>query len=352
MSLNDFPLRLLPRPLPSRGVNALAKKSFLLWLFVALVVAVVPSSADEAPVVTGTTAATTSASATNEVETQMLRNFLLLQDQLRATQRAIEQTREQAQADARRSEELLAARLNLIEQTLNARRTQEIESLQQSTRTITTISFIVTGIGLLAVVFAGFVQVKAMTRLAEVSHQLRVALPPLQIGNGNSPALLAGREALDAANANLLGAVDRLQKRLEEMEAATVATQTTTNGHKQIVAPAMDPKVTTVLAKGQALLNLDQLEEALDQFDEALRLEPRNIEAWIKKGTALERLQRVDEAISAYDQAIAVDSSTATAYLFKAGVYNRQKKYAEALQCYEKALSAQQKVRGQAARTS
>ena len=75
------------------------------------------------------------------------------------------------------------------------------------------------------------------------------------------------------------------------------------------------------------------------------------MEAWIKKGTALERLQRTDEAIIAYDQAIAVDGSIATAYLFKAGVYNRQKKYAEALQCYEKALGAQQKSRGQSART-
>ena len=81
------------------------------------------------------------------------------------------------------------------------------------------------------------------------------------------------------------------------------------------------------------------------QFDQALTVEPTNVEAWIKKGTALERLQKIDEAIAAYDEAIAADNSTATAYLFKAGVYNRQKKYAEALQCYEKALSVQQKSR-------
>ena len=175
-------------------------------------------------------------------------------------------------------------------------------------------------------------------------------MPPLQLGEGPAAALLAARATSEGTGANLLGAVERLEKRLQDMESATVGTQTTTNGHKQITAPALDPRITTVLAKGQALLNLDQAEEALVQFDEAVRLDPRNIEAWIKKGTALERLQRVEDAIDAYDHAIAVDSSTATAYLFKAGVYNRQKKYAEALQCYEKALSAQQKGRSTAAR--
>ena len=129
------------------------------------------------------------------------------------------------------------------------------------------------------------------------------------------------------------------------------STQTATNGHKQITLNApTNSQLATLLGKGQTLLNLDQPEQALERFEEAIALEPQSIEAWIKKGTALEKLQRIDEAIAAYDQAIAVDNSTATAYLFKAGVYNRQKKYAEALQCYEKALSAQQKARaGQSA---
>jgi len=238
----------------------------------------------------------------------------------------------------------------LIEQTLSTQRAHETASLQQSTRTVTIISFVVTAAGLLAVLFAGFVQLKAMSRLAEVSKDLRTALPTLAFGDGKSPALLAGRETMEVSNTNLIGAIDRLQKRLEDMESATVGTHTVTHGQPQLMAPVSTPQVTTVLAKGQALLNLDKIEEALYQFDEAIKIDPKNTEAWIKRGTALERLQRIDEAITAYDEAIAADSSTATAYLFKAGVYNRQKKYAEALQCYEKALSAQQKVRAQGAK--
>jgi TolA-binding protein len=192
MSSNDFPLHALRCSVPSRSVNAFTKPALvLLTLAVAGFFAVAQDAPREAgaPDDTNTTVSSGNTKSTNDVETQALRNFLILQDQLRATQRAVEQTREQVQADARRSEELLAARLNLIEQTFNARRVQEVESLQESTRVVTIMAFAVTGVGLLAVLFAGFVQVKAMTRLAEVSRQLHTALPPLQLANASAPAL-------------------------------------------------------------------------------------------------------------------------------------------------------------------
>ena len=285
----------------------------------------------------------------SEAEAQMLRSFLMLQDQLRTTQRAVEDARDEAQAEAKRTAELMSARLNLIEQTLNAQREQELQNLQRSTHTMIVIVGITTAVGFIAVLIAGFMQARAAMRLTEVSRQLAALPAPrfaeLTAGTGASAALSG--ESVEAANASLLGAIDRLEHRLEEMETTTGGTHTATNGHKQI-APSggsSTSQLATVLSKGQTLLNLDKPEEALNEFEEALRLEPHSIEAWIKRGTALERLQRIDEAITSYDQAIAIDGSTATAYLFKAGVYNRQKKYAEALQCYEKALNAQQKSR-------
>ena len=284
-----------------------------------------------------------------EADPQMLRSFLLLQEQLRATQHSVDQAREEAQAEAKRAAELTAARLNLIEQTLNAQRQQELQALQNSTHTMLLMVGVATVIGFIVVLFAGFMQVRAATRLSEVSRQLQAILPAarfaeLGAGAGGTAAQIGA--PVESANASLLGAIDRLEHRLEEMETTAGGTQTATNGHKQIAPSVASPsQLATLLNKGQTLLNLNQPEEALEQFDEALRLEPRNLEAWIKRGTALEKLQRTDEAITAYDQAIAIDGSTATAYLFKAGVYNRQKKYAEALQCYEKALNAQQKSR-------
>lgn len=329
------------------AVNALVKSVLLVLL--ALSTCFVPQafsqSGDSSPVPSDVPAVSPAAT-TNETDAQLLRSFLILQDQLRTTQRAVEQAREQALTDAKRTEEALTSRLNLIEQTLGAQRAAEMASMQQSTRTVIMVACIITVAGLLAVVFAGFVQARAMVRLTEVSRQLRAALPAPAVG---AERLLLNQNATENANAHLLGAIERLQRRLEDVETAGAITHTATNGHKAVAGtPAGVPQVTTLLGKGQALLNLDKAEEALEQFEQALQADAKNIEAWIKKGTALERLQRIDEAIAAYDQAIAVDSSTATAYLFKAGVYNRQKKYAEALQCYEKALNAQQKSRAQA----
>jgi tetratricopeptide (TPR) repeat protein len=345
-------------------VNSIVKKPTLnLLLLVFLAVSQVLLRSQDLRVEESSVAAPVALALSNsiaEIDAQLLKNFLLLQDQLRNTQRAVEQGREQAASDAKRADDLMTARINLVEQSLTAQRAQELVALQESTRTVITIASVITGTGLLVVLFAGFAQVRAMTRLTEVSRQLSIALPAAHLSEGASHALLPGREFIQAANANLLDAINRLERRLEEMETKVSGTSSLTNGHKQITAPlasvAPNPQsgansqFVTLLGKGQALMNLDKAEEALDHFDEALRLEPRNVEAWIKKGTALERLQRTDEAIVAYDQAIAVDGSVATAYLFKAGVYNRQKKYAEALQCYEKALGAQQKVRAQTVR--
>jgi tetratricopeptide (TPR) repeat protein len=361
MTLNDFPLRDPCCSLPSPFVNSIGKKSAQYFLFLVLFVISQPSVRAE-DVTTAETLAVAPATlalsnSIAEIDAQLLKNFLLLQDQLRNTQRAVEQGREQAAADARRADDLLTARLNLVEQSLTTQRAQELVALQESTRAVITIASVIMGTGLLVVLFAGFAQVRAMTRLTEVSRQLSLALPAPHLGEVPAHALLLGRESIQASNANLLDAINRLERRLEEMETRVSEKSSLSNGHKQIPAPtATSPapgnsQLATLLGQGQALLNLDKAEEALDHFDEALRLEPRNVEAWIKKGTALERLQRTDEAIVAYDQAIAVDGSIATAYLFKAGVYNRQKKYAEALQCYEKALGAQQKSRAQSVRT-
>jgi len=341
MNPNEFALLARRHSLPSSAVNFQKFAVLLslvigpLWLHAAVDPAPPPPPATTNVVVM-------------EPDPHLLRSVLILQEQVRTTQRAVEQAREEAQVESKRTAESMTARLNTIEQTLNTQRDTELRELQQSTHKMIIIVGIATAIGFLAMMVTGFMQVRAASRLTEVSRQLAALPGPFssRLAELPAPGSPAPGLAIEDANAHLLGAIDRLEHRLEEMESTTGGTQTATNGHKTITAgtPAT-PQLATVLSKGQALLNLDQADEALEQFDEALRLEPRNIEAWIKRGTALERLQRIDDAITSYDQAIAIDGSTATAYLFKAGVYNRQKKYAEALQCYEKALHAQQKTR-------
>ena len=338
MNPNEFALLARRHSLPSRPVNYQKFAALLALLLIPLLA----PAADPAP-----PAATTNV-VVMEPDPQLLRSVLILQEQVRTTQRAVEQAREEAQAESKRTADTMSARLNTIEQSLNTQRDQELRDLQKSTHKMIIIVGLATAVGFLAMMITGFMQARAASRLTEVSRQLAALPAPLRsrLAELPAPGAAGTTPALEEANAHLLGAIDRLEHRLEEMETTTGGTQTATNGHQAITAGATTtPQLATVLSKGQALLNMDQAEEALEQFDEALRLEPRNLEAWIKRGTALERLQRIEDAITSYDQAIAIDGSTATAYLFKAGVYNRQKKYAEALQCYEKALHAQQKTR-------
>jgi tetratricopeptide (TPR) repeat protein len=93
-----------------------------------------------------------------------------------------------------------------------------------------------------------------------------------------------------------------------------------------------------LIAEGQLFLDANEPEEALENFEKILAVEPEHVEALIKKAGALEKLNRIDEAVACYDRAIEADDSTTVAYLHKGGLFNRMARYDEALLCYEKAL--------------
>jgi len=100
-----------------------------------------------------------------------------------------------------------------------------------------------------------------------------------------------------------------------------------------------------LLGKGQALVNLDQAEQALECFDEILALEPNNTEALLRRGLALERTENWEKALECYDRAIALDGALTVAYLYKGGVCNKLQRHREALESYEHALRAERRSR-------
>ena len=152
----------------------------------------------------------------------------------------------------------------------------------------------------------------------------------------------------------LLGAIERLERRIRELErgpnplpdqpvARNIVDFKPGSGDVSSEAsPNGDSAVADLLARGQALLQEDKLEEAVACFDQVLAADPAHGEALVKKGAALERLRKPQEALECYDRAIAADSSMAIAYLYKGGLYNRLERFSEALECYEKALRSQQ----------
>ncbi|NQU10782.1 tetratricopeptide repeat protein [bacterium] len=282
----------------------------------------------------------------------VVENYQRYLDQQQVTLEAIEQSRlaaAAAAAAARQNAEETEVRLRRIEAALLRQHSQELTALQDSHRTVlvTLGVFAVLGLGgLLAVVFlvrragrrAGFAEAPTRSPLSVLAPRDAPAL-----GNGNTA--LAAVATADQANAQFLGALERLERRIQEMEQAApltgVSETASRHGRADAAPPTRPARIGALLGKGQTLLNLQQAEQALACFDEALTVDNTVAEVHLKRGTALERLRRLDEAIASYDQAISLDDSLTAAYLSKANVCNRLERYGEALECYEHALGAQ-----------
>lgn len=299
------------------------------------------------------------AEETNSLET--LRTYLQLQEQLHATQLAIEENRKEATAAAARNAETLATRLQAIEQSLAAQRTRELEAMQSSNRLMLIVAGGIALLGLAAMMLMTYSHWRAMNRLADIatgfplSRGLGGAAPLTALGPGDAEVVSVGPGPTEQSSGRLLGAIDRLEKRIYELEHTTQSSikekageevkseSPNGNGEGSSEGELEIGSIGMLLGKGRTLLNLDKVEEALACFEEILVLAPDHPEALVKKGSVLERLRRLDEAIECYDRAISKDNSMTIAYLHKGGLFNRMARYNEALECYEKALQTQER---------
>jgi tetratricopeptide (TPR) repeat protein len=309
-----------------------------------------------------------------------------LQEQQQATLTAIEQTREQAAATAhavqaaredaelaaKRSDEQFEARLKQIEQAVTAERGREIEAMQSSHRFTLLIIGVFAGVGFFGLLFfAGFALRNLNRRVGSgLTHEIGPSLDgrfAVAGALGSGDASLAVADPAQRASARFLTTIERLEKRIQEMElaaspiapaaeaqeklpaAAGSATPSAAVQSDSATAPAgatnvNAARIALLIGKGQTLLSLQQADTALACFDEVIALDPTNADAFVRKGTALEKIGQLDAAIDCYDRAIALDTSMTMAYLCKGGVFNRLERHGEALQCYEQALRAQQKL--------
>ena len=308
--------------------------------------------------------------------TEVQRSYLHLQEQLLATQLALEQTRKESKESSAQTAATLTARLQAIEQALNSQRALELEAMQRSNLTLVLVGGSFAALGFVALVLMAYFQWRTVHGLAEVTASLPGArplepAPVLALGAGEAHLVTAGMA--EQSNQRLLGVLERLEKRICELEHSTHlplkagvlaageapnAAAAQANGHSEPsseaagAAPAPNPgtpvaaagtELSVLLRKAQTLLDQDSPEAALSCLDEALALDGNHSEALVKKGAALERLQKLDEALKCYDQAIAADSSMTIAYLHKGGLFNRLERFSEALACYEQALHTQEK---------
>jgi len=84
----------------------------------------------------------------------------------------------------------------------------------------------------------------------------------------------------------------------------------------------------------------EKLEEAVELFQQALRIDPDNVETLIKLGYARFHLDDHNEALTIYDKVLDIDVTNPESWNLKGLVYYEQKKYAKALDAVEKAIES------------
>lgn len=106
----------------------------------------------------------------------------------------------------------------------------------------------------------------------------------------------------------------------------------------------MDPKNKWgLINKGSALLELLRFEEALSCFDKAVELYPKSVDAWCNKGFAFNGLDKFDDAVTAFDKAIEIKPKSADAWNGKGIVLANMEKYDGAIQAYDRATKIRPK---------
>lgn len=310
-------------------------------------------------------------------QAELLRSVLQLRDQLHAAQLAIVNNRVEAESNARVQSTALTENFEALKaamavererhqtetQRLMAERERQQAETQRSMRTVLWVAAAFGAFGLLAVLLSPFLQMRAISRAAELAAG-RPALP-----GGDTHALLAPDAAplsdfkVTQSNQRLLSVIDRMEKRIIELEqtasppGTTAAAASAPVAVTAIASPAGDSVVragdnggqaawiAVLMAKGRSLLSVNKAQDAITCYDEILKLDAGHTEALVRKGAALERLNRFEEALHCYNRAIDSNQRYVLAYLHKGGVCNRLERYDEALECYELALQVEEKTR-------
>ena len=277
---------------------------------------------------TNTTAIVTNANPA-VTRDEMANNYLQIQEQLHATQMAIEQNQEAALETSSSNAAALAQRLQSLEQTVASQRNSDAEAARK-TQQLTLLmagAFGLVGLGIMLLMV--YFQWRAFTQLAQISGRQNAML-----ANGDAVHQLAapGRATVEASTSQLLDVVGRLERRINELESG-----------QKLLPEISVAKPVDLLTEGQKYLDTNVPQKALECFDKFLAANPSRPDAVVKRAMALEKLGRDDEALACYNRAIAADNSLVIAHLHKGGLLNRLRRYDEALNCYEQALVGQDK---------
>ncbi|MFM9264813.1 tetratricopeptide repeat protein, partial [Tychonema sp. BBK16] len=101
----------------------------------------------------------------------------------------------------------------------------------------------------------------------------------------------------------------------------------------------LDPKYTWAIARrGETYLLMKRYEEALQDFDRAIELNPKNDWAIARRGETYRLMKRYEEALQDFDRAIELDPKYTWVIATRGETYLLMKRYKEALQDFDRAI--------------
>jgi hypothetical protein len=139
-----------------------------------------------------------------------LRVYLLLQEQLQATQLAVEQNRQETKEAAAQTMEALSNGLQTIQQAVFAQRAQDLEAMRKSNRIMLVVVGLFAAMGFLTLLMMTCFQWRMSRCLADISAALATAL---ELGPGSA---VAGLAPVEHSRLHLPGAVEQPEERRRE----------------------------------------------------------------------------------------------------------------------------------------
>ena len=132
--------------------------------------------------------------------------------------------------------------------------------------------------------------------------------------------------------------VESKETSVDIIDTATTTTTTKPQIPKENSLVDADYNRKKLFKKGINLMADEKLEEATAVFEQALRIDPDNVETLLKLGYTRFHLDDHSEALKTYDRILDIDVTNPEAWNLKGLVHYEQKNYSKALDSVEKAI--------------
>ncbi len=100
-----------------------------------------------------------------------------------------------------------------------------------------------------------------------------------------------------------------------------------------------DSEIIVKFFKAIALTELKRYQEALEEYNNIIEIEPDFLPAWQNKGYILRELERYGEAIEAYDEYLRIIPNTVDILYFRGLTKNKQKQYKKAIEDFDSVIA-------------